>query len=186
VVSFDAAYKTLPWNRRGVIWVVNHILFLKIYHNITLFWFYLPICGFLCVGSALDYQNVKQNVGDYNQFAGHDVAAWTAHHKFTKQMFKAEKNLWISMFATVMLLTIHRFRHDIEHSIRLQRSLTEAKAAATEQAEALVSKLVGKKTTRIEGAHENVPNTLRSALSSALLCSALLLEQSKAAAECGA
>ena len=147
-------FKTLPWFRSGVIWVVNHILFLKIYHNITLFWFYLPICGFLCVGSALDYQNVMQNVGDYNQFAGHDVAAWTAHHKFTKQMFKAEKNLWISMFATVLLLTIHRFRHDIQHSIILPRSLTEAEAAATEHLHEPVARL--SRSTRAEAnANEN-------------------------------
>ena len=132
--------KTLPWVRSGVIWVVNHILFLKIYHSITLFWFYLPICGFLCVGSFLDYQNVMQNFGAYNQFhAGQDVAAWTAHHKLAKQMFKAEKNVWISAFATVLLLTIHRFRHDVKHSLIVQQDLKAALAAATEVSQAALA-----------------------------------------------
>ena len=54
--------------------------------------------------------------------------------KTLKKQFKAEKNLWMSLFAFTLYVTIHRYRHDVKAGLQAKSAATTKTAATAKKA----------------------------------------------------
>lgn len=102
--------------RKHVITFIDGVLFFKVpVLGISLFWFFTGLSATVLVASFVEWDRAMDKDPD---------AAGTSdlREKLLKKQFKSEKNLWVSVFAFTLYVTIHRYRHDVKASLKAKES----------------------------------------------------------------
>ena len=114
------------WLRQKIIKFVDALLFFKCCgeRSLTVFWMIMLVTVAEMATAVFDYRHV---VGQH--FNKHDCwteSCWNDHEKLLKRMDKAERNVWITVFAFTLFVAIHRLRHHIKHHLILIGALEDA------------------------------------------------------------
>jgi hypothetical protein len=114
------------WLQQKVIEFVDALLFFKCCgeRSLTVFWVIMLVTVAVMATAVFSYQHI---VGQ--RFNKHDCwteSCWNDHDKLLKRMEKAERNVWISVFAFTLFVAIHRLRHHIKHHLILIDALDDA------------------------------------------------------------
>ena len=101
--------------RHSVVRCTDSILFFPIFdacgRSVSIFWFVMALSALFFLGAVLDMQQ-HQHVN--NVLAAGEIWASDRHQK---KILKAEKHVWITAFALVLIVTIHRYRHVVKHQL---------------------------------------------------------------------
>lgn len=110
--------------RKHIVAFVDTVLFIQVpVFNVSLFWFVIVLSGSVLVAAYVEWNSAMAKDPD-------SAGDSSLREKLLKRQFKSEKNLWVAAFAFTLYVTIHRYRHDVKHSLKAKSSAAAAKSDA--------------------------------------------------------